>query len=98
MTGDERQCDERSSPEASGQNVSSRHDTPACVHREVQAHCQDSAGPDTAKDGFPEKAFAPANQRRLVRHLLALHAGEAGLPSPHLDDRAPSSHTSQAER
>jgi hypothetical protein len=101
MTGDERQCDERSSRQASGRDVS-RHEALASVHHEVQALCRDSAEPDTqadsAKDGLPEKAFAPANQRRLVRHLLALHAGDAGLPSSHLDDRAPSPQTWQAER
>ncbi len=98
MSGDERQCGDHGSPQVSEQDVRSRHYARACVHREVQAHCQDSAGPDTAKDGLPEKAFAPANQRRLVRHLLALQAGDAGLPLSHLDDRAPSPRTSQAER
>jgi hypothetical protein len=68
------------------------------MHHEVQAHCQCLARTDTAEDGLPEKAFAPANQRRLVRHLLGLQFGDAGLPSSHLDDRAPSPHTSQAER
>jgi hypothetical protein len=98
MTGNEPPCSERSSPQASEQDVGSQRDARACAHRELQAHCQSLAGTDTAEDGLPETAFAPASQRRLLRHLLALQAGDAGLPPSHLDDRAPAPHIWQAER
>ncbi len=102
MNGGERQCCERSSRGASGRDVGSRQQARACVNADVEALCQDTAEPDTqgdpAKDGLPEKAFAPANQRRLVRHLLVLHFGDAGSPAQHLDETAASPHTPQAER
>jgi hypothetical protein len=106
MTGRDLQCCSHTTARAeSGQGSGgSDQDFGASADPVVQALWQESQRPVTERDdighsltanGLPEKAFAPANRRRVLRHLLALHSASRAL---HVHEKATFAQTLSAKR
>ncbi len=109
MTGRDLQCcSHTTAREGNGQRSGgSDQDFGASADPVVQALWQDFQRPVTERDyvehsltvnGLPEKVFAPANRRRVLRHLLALHSASRALHNHEQDEKAASARTSSAER
>lgn len=100
MTGrDLRCCSRITAREGIGQGSGGNdQDFGASADPVVQALWQDAQRPVTERDdiershtanGLLEEAFAPANRRRVLRHLLALHSASRALQIHEQDEKAP---------